>query len=259
MNAQEYSAYLKNVSVLPQVEAYKRQTYALLNIREGGTYLDMGCGTGNDAMRIAELTGTTGEVIGIDTSEERLEEARVQAAPYYAKGLSIKFQHGDAHCLPFADNVFDGCRADRVFQHLQDPIQAFAEMARVAKPEGNVVISEPDWGTLRVTEPYHPLTERVFSILPNGVRNWRMGNDLFALFRHADFEIVNLTVWEDEIQNFETAKEVFRFEYLATMAMDAGVVFPQQVDEWMRTLEEAEKFCISLTMFIACGTKRRVS
>jgi ubiquinone/menaquinone biosynthesis C-methylase UbiE len=48
--------------------------------------------------------------------------------------------------LEFADAAFDGCRTERVLQHVADPRTAVLEMIRVAKPGGWIVCCEPDWG-----------------------------------------------------------------------------------------------------------------
>jgi SAM-dependent methyltransferase len=57
---------------------------------------------------------------------------------------------GDAQALPFRDEVFEGTRADRVIQHLEDPGAVLGEMVRVTRSNGRVVIADPDQETLSI-------------------------------------------------------------------------------------------------------------
>ncbi len=48
---------------------------------------------------------------------------------------------------PIPDATFDGCWADRLFQHLEAPLAALQELVRVTKPHGRVVVVDPDYST----------------------------------------------------------------------------------------------------------------
>jgi ubiquinone/menaquinone biosynthesis C-methylase UbiE len=60
--------------------------------------LDVGCGTGGDVRALAELVGPRGQVVGIDSSEVMIAEARSRSA---VAGLATEFRVGDAHHLRF--------------------------------------------------------------------------------------------------------------------------------------------------------------
>ena len=62
-------------------------------------------------------------------------------------GRSAQFVDGDATALPFDDATVDVVRSERVFQHLDDPVAAAAEVARVLAPGGRAAIVDSDWGT----------------------------------------------------------------------------------------------------------------
>ena len=62
---------------------------------------------------------------------------------------------GDAVSLPFRDASVDAVRCERVFQHLPDPEAAVAEMVRVLRPGGRVVLMDSDWGT-GIVHPVDP-------------------------------------------------------------------------------------------------------
>jgi ubiquinone/menaquinone biosynthesis C-methylase UbiE len=131
--AGEFVRYLDERTSLDFFQLIDRRITDRLEVRPGGRYLDVGCGTGDDARGLAGLVGPSGEVVGIDSSEAMIAEARRRAE---GSGLPVAFESADAHRLPFADGAFDGCRVERVLQHLADPQQAVREMARVTRPGG---------------------------------------------------------------------------------------------------------------------------
>jgi ubiquinone/menaquinone biosynthesis C-methylase UbiE len=119
--------YLDTANSIQHFQSYKRKTYASMKVEQGHCVLDVGCGAGEDVLALAQIVGDTGRVVGIDNSETMIAEARKRAEGF---GGRVEFRLGDAHNLDFADNIFDGCRADRVFQHLEEPKQALSEMIR---------------------------------------------------------------------------------------------------------------------------------
>src|SRR5262249_14581474 len=100
------------------------RAHDLLDARAGSHILDGGSGTGAATLELAERVGGAGRVVGIDRSEAMVREARRRAE---GRRLAVEFRPGDAHHLESADHTFDGCRAERVFTHLERPQQALAE------------------------------------------------------------------------------------------------------------------------------------
>src|SRR5262245_41637369 len=114
----EFVRYLDNASALEFFKSYKQKTFAALQLEEGSHVLDVGCGTGEDVQTRAQIVGPTGRVVGVDNSETMVAEARKRAE---GSDLCVDYRPGDVYNLEFSDNSFDACRADRVFQHLDDP------------------------------------------------------------------------------------------------------------------------------------------
>jgi SAM-dependent methyltransferase len=77
-------------------------------------------------------------VVGIDTSSRAVAQARGRTG--HTEGIS--FEQADVTALPFADARFDGSRSDRTLLHVPQPELALAELVRVTRPGGRVVISE---------------------------------------------------------------------------------------------------------------------
>ena len=121
-------------------QAYKLKTFALLDVHEGDTILEVGCGTGEDAQTLARLVGDNGRVVGVDSSTSVIGKARARAA---GLDLPVEFVVGDAERLEFADGTFDCCRADRVFQHLSDPNERWPRWSEWPGQEGESSSSIP--------------------------------------------------------------------------------------------------------------------
>lgn len=103
--------------------------------RKGMRILDLAAGTGTSS---AALTAHGAEVVAADFSEGMLAEGRKR----YADNDLIEFVWADAMALPFEDNSFDAATISYGLRNISDPKLAIAEMRRVVKPGGRVVIAE---------------------------------------------------------------------------------------------------------------------
>lgn len=114
-----------------------------LPVQEGQRLLDVGCGIGDAVLTLAALVGSTGQVVGVDTSEHMIQEARRRSE---GTGLPVDYRVGDAQHLEFAEESFDGCYANRVFMYLEDPRLALMEMIRVARRGARIVVFDAAHG-----------------------------------------------------------------------------------------------------------------
>ena len=105
-----------------------------LDLRQGYRVLEVGVGTG---LSLASYP-VGADVTGIDISEPMLELARLRAVE--ARGRSISIRRMDAQSMSFRDGVFDYVIAPYVISVVPDPRRAMAEIARVCRPGGTVVV-----------------------------------------------------------------------------------------------------------------------
>jgi ubiquinone/menaquinone biosynthesis C-methylase UbiE len=130
-----FSSCLTLIDSLPFFAECKRDSYDLLGAIPGHRILEVGCGLGDDAAALAGRVAPGGAVVAVDGSQAMVDAA----AQRHGDVAGLSFELADATELPFEDASFDGCRIDRVLQHIADPARAIAEMARVLRPGGVLV------------------------------------------------------------------------------------------------------------------------
>lgn len=119
---------------------WRKKAVDALELKPGGRYLDVGVGTGDLSWEILSRH-LDNSIIGIDHSPSMLDFARQKLSRMGGAG-PLTIEEGDALNLQYDDNSFDGVISGFVLRNLVDRVKGLAEMARVTKKNGNVVLLE---------------------------------------------------------------------------------------------------------------------
>jgi len=114
---------------------WRRQAARAARLAPGGAALDVACGSGRLTAELARSAGAAGRVVGVDFSPGMLEVARRDQP-------ALRFVEGDALDLPFGDEEFDAATMAFGLRNLADPGRGLAEMRRVVRPGGRMVVLE---------------------------------------------------------------------------------------------------------------------
>ncbi|MCL8209143.1 MAG: class I SAM-dependent methyltransferase [Actinomycetia bacterium] len=122
------------------IRAWHRSARRALAVRPGQRVLDVGCGTGVVTRDLARDAGPRGEVVGLDPSVGMLAAAR--RAPRHPAAAPIQWVEGYGENLPFPDASFDRVTAQFSLRNMMDWRRGLAEMRRVLRPGGRLVVLE---------------------------------------------------------------------------------------------------------------------
>lgn len=119
--------------------AWKAYTVLVADIREGYQVLDIAGGTGDLALAFSKKVGTSGQVVHTDINEAMLRTGRNRLLD---AGVALPTLVCDAEKLPFPDNHFDLVSVAFGLRNMTHKDAALAEMNRVLKPGGKLLVLE---------------------------------------------------------------------------------------------------------------------
>jgi ubiquinone/menaquinone biosynthesis C-methylase UbiE len=248
--------WLDQADAHPLVQQLKQRLLEVCPVGTEDQLLDVGCGLGHEARRLAERMGPKGRVTGIDANPAMIAEARRRAED---QDLRVTFDVCDAHEVAFSDDTFDLCRTERVLRYLDRPQAALAEMARVTRPGGSVLAFDFDSDMTIVDAPDQELALRIARVLDAAVPHPWIGRRLFGLFQRAglsEIRVIPHAMCLSGQAGFAAYQQLNR----ATIdqAERAGQITSGEVATWWACLEQATEagafFAASLG-FIAAGRK----
>src|SRR5699024_1784198 len=133
----KYEKYdsLNNIIRYEQHKKKRKSIKKKMNDKDGSKELDFCCGKDDWTISLSKAVGPSGEEIGVDFSENMLEEGKKKTTDMQ----NIQLIHGDAMNLPFEDNEFDYVTIGFGLRNVPDYLATLKELNRVLKPGGMVV------------------------------------------------------------------------------------------------------------------------
>jgi demethylmenaquinone methyltransferase / 2-methoxy-6-polyprenyl-1,4-benzoquinol methylase len=134
---------MNDVLSMGQVRLWRKSVQRILRVRPGDRVLDLAAGTGTSSLSFA---ASGADVVACDFSLGMLSSGQARLAksdPQQAKIRGrVSFVAGDALSLPFKDGAFDAVTISFGLRNVQGTREALAEMRRVTRPGGRLVVCE---------------------------------------------------------------------------------------------------------------------
>ena len=179
---------------------WRERAADLAQVGPGDLALDVATGTGDLALALARRVGPGGEVVGADFSEPMLERARRKAAEV----PQVRFEQANALALPYGDGEFAAATVGFGARNFSDLDRGLAEMVRVVRPGGHVVVLEITTPTREPLSSFYrvwfdravPALGRLagdpdaYSYLPSSVRRFPGPVDLAGALSRAGLEAI---------------------------------------------------------------------
>jgi ubiquinone/menaquinone biosynthesis C-methylase UbiE len=183
----ETARRVEAVYTTPDVIAQRREVVRVLALRSGEHVADIGAGPGFLAAEMAVEVGSRGRVYAIDPSESMLELAGTRAAG--ADATPVELLAGSAEALPLPDTSVDVAVATQVFEYVADLPGALAEVGRVLRPGGRVLLLDTDWDSIVWHSGDHARTERVLTAWAEHLVDPHLPRTLGTALRAAGFTV----------------------------------------------------------------------
>lgn len=250
--------YLSVLSANSFTQHYTRCSRMNLDCQQGDLVLDVGCGRGVDLAEIASQVGSTGVVIGVDSSEKMIAEAR----SVNSTEKNISFTCANGCNLPFPKNYFSSARTIRTLQHVENPEQVVAQMHRVVRPGGRLVILEPDWGQLLIEDTAYlkevdSTTHKVLDVARNTIQNPYIGQQLPQICIDEGLAVISVTPFIREVRSFAEASSFYSLSKCAAHLVSSGELTEERKNEWLNKCQQAsdkEEFLLKLTIvMVTCS------
>lgn len=254
MDTKHYGAsYLQDTGDF--LKQLKIHSYSPFNIIKEGRVADLGCGTGMDAVNLANMLGGNVQVIGVDHDAVLIDHAKSGS-----KGVSnVNFVQGEVYQLGFENESVSGVRMERLVQHLIAPQNMFQEVYRVLRKDQPLVIVETIWNSLTFYTQHVDIEAKICHYLTEDkVNNGWAGNKLTADLIANGFQQVQLQTFNMVTRSREEANRYLFLDKILLEMFEKGKLNQVEYDNFQQTLNQLDEsgcFLVSMNLVIAQAKK----
>ncbi len=252
------SRKLEAAYLTPDVVAQRRETLRALALRPGERVLDVGSGPGLLVAEMAQAVGRSGHVTGLDISDGMLALSRRRCADP-AISERVSFIKADAVALPFPDAAFDVAVSTQVYEYVADLKTALAELHRVLRVGGRVLIIDTDWDSIVWNAFDQELMQRLLAAWTERFADPHLPCTLSRQLQEAGLKVRHRDVLvlfnpEYDPNTFSVANG----QIMADFAVAQHRMTPDDVKAWMEGLQRLGRegrYFFSLNRYVFIATK----
>lgn len=232
----------------------RRQVIAALDLRPGESVLDIGCGPGLLAVEMAASLGPQGRVAGTDISPSMLELAAARSI--LAGSAPVTYHLAGVDALPFPDASFDVAVSTQVLEYVEDIPGALAEMRRVLRPGGRVLLLDTDWDSIVWHSRDETRMRRVLTVWDEHLVDPHLPRTLAESLTQAGFSVA--PPWTIPLLNVGYAEATYSGGLIPTVAAfvtGRGGLTAAIVEAWATELRElGPAYFFSLNRYVFTAT-----
>jgi arsenite methyltransferase len=231
--------------------AKRRRYLDLLRAKPNELMLDVGCGSGSFCRTLAPAVAPDGRVVGIDVSSAAVALAVQLSVIDDAPNLS--FSCADGHDLPFPDESFDAAVCISVLAYCDDPARVLAEIRRVLRPAGRLLVASADEDTRIFSGRDRELGRRIVRAIADRGRDSWLGRRLAPLVAAAGFHVDREEIVVDIEREYapETSGFIHAHLWRDYLLTTAGIE-ESDYDRWLVDLEASARdgtYCYSVVTY----------
>ncbi len=227
--------HIQRLYSTPDVVRQRAEVLALLAPRPGERVLDVGSGPGFLVASLADAVGRRGAVRGLDPSPPMNAVARELTAGRQW----VRIDEGDALSLPYPDATFDVVVSTQVYEYVADVPAALAQVRRVLRPTGRVLVLDTDWDSVVWHAADRERHRRVMAAWEEHLVHPHLPCTLSGQLRRAGFRVTHRGV----VPLFNAAYEqetysALTMETIARFVVGRRGVTQADADGWLADLRE---------------------